>query len=602
MLVLELLGRLSLCRSDGAAPPAARQKRRLGLLAIIALAGKQGISRRRVEAYLWAESSSSRARHALDQTMYAIRRALGLDVIIAAGQELRLDPNLIAVDVWQFDAAIDAGDWASAVRLHTGPLLDGYEFGESQELESWLDRERARRLQAYRLAIESLADRSARTDDHAQHIAWRRRLVSADPLSAGSTTKLVRALAAAGDRAGAVKQAREYQEFVRHALEMDPEPEIEQLVAELSHSAPDIVTRTAAPREPPAIADPIVLPPEASTAPVAGGSWPARKAGIAGIASIAALVLLVVGVFAVQKVRASSASTVVANGSGSGRSATPSAEARAAYLRGVAAWEDRTKEGNDRATVHFRRATQLDPGYAEAYAGLAEAYVRIGYFGYRPADAMFPKAKAAALRAIALDSTNSAAHTALATESMWEHDFARAESEYERAISFDSTNATAHQWHGVLLMMLGKRAAAVEEERAASDLAPLNLQIQNNYATFLNIAGDRAGALRQFQKTVGEEPDSAWANRNPWVLANMARVYADDGEYSRATRMIGRAVAIVPRIPRALHTLAVIDDEMGRPDLALLAFARADSSNEQYAAYRGMVYGDRGIPDSAFLW
>ncbi|HEY2025585.1 MAG TPA: hypothetical protein VGG78_01165, partial [Gemmatimonadaceae bacterium] len=104
------------------------------------------------------------------------------------------------------------------------------------------------------------------------------------------------------------------------------------------------------------------------------------------------------------------------------------------------------------------------------------------------------------------------------------------------------------------------------------------------------------------QKTVGEEPDSAWANRNPWVLANMARVYADDGEYARATRMIGRAVAIVPRIPRALHTLAVIDDEMGRPDLALLAFARADSSNEQYAAYRGMVYGDRGIPDSAFLW
>jgi tetratricopeptide (TPR) repeat protein len=252
--------------------------------------------------------------------------------------------------------------------------------------------------------------------------------------------------------------------------------------------------------------------------------------------------------------------------------------------------------------VYFRRATQLDPGYAEAYAGLAEAYVRIGYFGYRPADAMFPKAKAAARRAIQLDSTLASAHTALATELIWEHDFAGAEQEYRNAISWQPANATAHQWYGVLLMILRRVPAAVEEERRAADLEPLSLQIQNNYATFLNISGEHRGALRHFQKTVGEEPDSAWVRRNPWVLANMARVYADNGQYETALRMINRALEIVPRMPRALHTLAAIYGAMGRPALARQALSGADTANEQYAAYRGMVYADQGNADSAFLW
>ena len=116
--------------------------------------------------------------------------------------------------------------------------------------------------------------------------------------------------------------------------------------------------------------------------------------------------------------------------------------------------------------VLFRRATDLDPGYAEAYAQLAESYVRIGYFGYRPAEAMFPKAKAAALRSIALDSTLATARTALATELIWEHDFAGAEREFRKAISLDPADATAHQWYGVLLMILGRVRESVPRRSA----------------------------------------------------------------------------------------------------------------------------------------
>src|SRR2546426_4065716 len=94
MLILELLGTLSLRNETGSIPLAAQQKRPLGLLAILGLAGRQGLSRDRIEAYLWPESSGARAQHALDQTVYAIRHALGSDVILATARELRLNPEL----------------------------------------------------------------------------------------------------------------------------------------------------------------------------------------------------------------------------------------------------------------------------------------------------------------------------------------------------------------------------------------------------------------------------------------------------------------------------------------------------------------------------
>src|SRR5256885_14190443 len=90
MLILELLGTLSLRNETHPVPVAAQQKRPLGLLAILGLAGRQGLSRDRIEAYLWPESSGARAQHALDQTVYAIRHALGSDVIVATGRELQI--------------------------------------------------------------------------------------------------------------------------------------------------------------------------------------------------------------------------------------------------------------------------------------------------------------------------------------------------------------------------------------------------------------------------------------------------------------------------------------------------------------------------------
>src|SRR5882672_2509603 len=237
MLILELLGTLSLRDETHPVPVAAQQKRPLGLLAILGLGGTPGLSRDRIEAYLWPESSAARAQHALDQTVYAIRHALGSDVILATGRELRLNPELVQVDVWEFEQAIRAGQWTAAVGHYKGPLLDGFHFADSHELESWIDTNRTRLRLEYQKAIEFLANLAAEAGDHSQSVMWLRRLATSDPLSAGATKKLMLALAAAGDRASAVQYARVYQELVRHELEMEPDAEIEDLAAALSRPA-----------------------------------------------------------------------------------------------------------------------------------------------------------------------------------------------------------------------------------------------------------------------------------------------------------------------------------------------------------------------------
>src|SRR5881394_860660 len=237
MLVLDLLGTLSLRNDAHQVPIAAQQKRPLSLLAILGLSGKQGISRDRIEAYLWPASSGARAQHALDQTVYAIRHALGSDLVLATARELRLNPELVQVDIWNFEQAIRAAEWTAAVGHYKGPLLDGCHFADSHELELWIDAHRTRLRLEYQKAIEFLASVAAEASDHSQTVMWLRRLVSSDPLSAGATRKLMLALAAAGDRAGAVKHARLYQELVRQELEMEPDAEIADLAATLSRPA-----------------------------------------------------------------------------------------------------------------------------------------------------------------------------------------------------------------------------------------------------------------------------------------------------------------------------------------------------------------------------
>src|SRR5258707_2149569 len=172
MLILELLGTLSLRDETRPVPVAAQQKRPLGLLAIVDLGVKPGLSRDRIEAYLWPESSSARAQHALDQTVYAIRHALGSDFLLSTARELRLNPELVRVDVWEVDQAMRAGQWTVAVRPYKGAPLGGVHFADSPQLDSWIEAKPKRLRLHDQKRIEILSKLAAQAHDHSPNGNW----------------------------------------------------------------------------------------------------------------------------------------------------------------------------------------------------------------------------------------------------------------------------------------------------------------------------------------------------------------------------------------------------------------------------------------------
>jgi DNA-binding SARP family transcriptional activator len=462
MFVLELFGTLSLRSDARPVPVPAQQRRPLGLLAVVAMSGRNGASRDRIETYLWPESGSTAARHSLDQTVYAIRQALGSDAILSSGRELRLNADAVRVDVWAFEDAHRSRQWMDAAEWYKGPLLDGVHLADSRELESWVDAERARLSRLYREAVECLAAAAAESGDHAQSVAWCHRLANADPLSGHATKRLMLALVAAGDRAGAVSHARVYQQLVRQQLEMEPDADIEELAASLRRPRP--VSRSASPPADPAIRN---VPPRDSAAPSTTG--PARRPRALGIGVLAGLAALLVGAATMGSRQLRGPEPSVGTGPLPRGAAATRTGARPAYRHAVEAWSDGSQAGLDTAVAYFRRAIEADPTYAEAYAGLADAYVMLGYFGYRPGDAMFPRAREAAEQSVRLDSTLAAPRPALAYALTWAREFVRADSEFRKALALAPPRAAANapaadpivaagrQWYPVLLMLLAQK-------------------------------------------------------------------------------------------------------------------------------------------------
>jgi DNA-binding SARP family transcriptional activator/Tfp pilus assembly protein PilF len=482
MFVLELLGTLSLRSDTLQVPVSAQQKRSLGLLAVIALGGRQGVPRDRIEAYLWPDSSAELARHSLDQAVYAIRRALGTDSVLSTGRELRLNPEFVQTDLWEFEEAIRAGQWVAAIGHYKGSLLDGFHFGDTHDLEFWITTERARLRMEYQSALANLASVSAGAGDHLQSVAWCRRLANSDPLSADATKKLMRALAAAGDRASAVKQARLYQELIRQELEMEPDSEIESLASTFSRPVDiEMVGTSARPTAPAVVA-------EAASRHLLPRNPPRSKhSRVAAVLSFSILTVSLIGAATVESRQSQNHRTNLRPSTARVESKIALPAARDSYVRALQAWSDGSKDGLDTAVAYFRRAIELDPDYAEAYAGLADAYVMLGYFGYRQRDAEFPKAKAAALRSLQLDSTLASARPALAYVLTWERDFAGADSEFRKAVALDPTYVTAkttesdptyvtaHQWYTILLMILGEEPRAVAGSPRPVNQSPFSL-------------------------------------------------------------------------------------------------------------------------------
>jgi len=114
--------------------------------------------------------------------------------------------------------------------LYSGPFLDGFHLGDSQEFEDWLESERTRLAELYSNALESLARQAAQAGDHARAADWWKQLLATDPFNSRIAVSLMEALSAAGDPANAIQQALAHERLLREQLDMEPAPEVRALI------------------------------------------------------------------------------------------------------------------------------------------------------------------------------------------------------------------------------------------------------------------------------------------------------------------------------------------------------------------------------------
>jgi TolB-like protein/DNA-binding SARP family transcriptional activator len=234
LALLKLFGGASLETEAGPLHGPAAQRRRLGLLARLALAGSQGLSRDKLIAYLWPESDTDKARHLLSDSIYRINQSLGGEILVGWGDQLRIDFARLRCDVIEFESALERGEPEAAVRLYRGPFLDGFFLDEALELERWVEGERERLAHRYAGAMESLAEGAESRGDHLEAARHWRSLAAHDPLGSRVALRLVKALMATGDRAAALQRARAHEALLRAEWGAAPADEFSRAVAELS--------------------------------------------------------------------------------------------------------------------------------------------------------------------------------------------------------------------------------------------------------------------------------------------------------------------------------------------------------------------------------
>ena len=186
---------------------------------------------------LWPESDGERARHALSQTIYSLRGDLGIEVVLST-PDLRLDAQRISSDVEEFRSAVGGKRWTEAAALYVGPFLEGFYLADAAQFERWADSERTALATDGVRAIEYLAKESARLgrlNDAVEH--WRQ-LTRLDPVSSRFAAAYMEALAAQGDRVGALAHGKTYANLLRQEFDAEPDGAVQRLVSHLREHAP----------------------------------------------------------------------------------------------------------------------------------------------------------------------------------------------------------------------------------------------------------------------------------------------------------------------------------------------------------------------------
>jgi TolB-like protein/Flp pilus assembly protein TadD len=277
-------------------------------------------------------------------------------------------------------------------------------------------------------------------------------------------------------------------------------------------------------------------------------------------------------------------------------------DAYESYLKGRYFWNKRTADGLKVALAYFKQAIDEDPKYAQAYSGLADTYALLGDWQYAvmtPKEA-FPKAKAAAIKALELDSTLGEAHNSLAfVLEGFDWDFDSAGKEFQRAIELNPGYATAHHWYAWHLSLVGRFDEAIAEMRKAENLDPLSLIINADLAELLGLAHSYDESIRQSRKTIEMDPNFALAHNQ------LAQAYLQKQMYDEAVAELQEAVKLSGGGPTCIANLARAYVASGkRKEAVKLLSDLKRRSNPGYsnAAEIAMIYASLGDTDQAMNW
>ncbi len=277
-------------------------------------------------------------------------------------------------------------------------------------------------------------------------------------------------------------------------------------------------------------------------------------------------------------------------------------EAYESYLKGRYFWNKRTAEGLKVALAYFNQAIDEDPNYAQAYSGLADTYALLGDWQYAvmtPKEA-FPKAKAAATKALALDSTLGEAHNSLAfILDGFDWDLDSGGKEFQRAIELNPGYATAHHWYAWHLSLLGRYDEAIVEMRKAENLDPLSLIINADLAELLVLAHVYDESIRQSRKTIEMDPNFALAHNQ------LAQAYLQIHMYDEAVAELQKAVQLSGRSPTCIANLArafVASGNRSEAVKLLKELKKRASPGYSNASEIAMIYASFGDMEQAMSW
>jgi serine/threonine protein kinase/Tfp pilus assembly protein PilF len=275
---------------------------------------------------------------------------------------------------------------------------------------------------------------------------------------------------------------------------------------------------------------------------------------------------------------------------------TENLDAYNAYTQGRFLWNRRTEEHLMKAIDYFERAIELDPDYALAYAGLADAHAVLPSNISYPVEDALPKAKEAARKALELDDRLAEAHASLGLAVSLDGDSEGAEKEYLRAIELNPGYAYGHYWYSILLDKMGRSEERLEELEIAFELNPLSVVILNNLASTKALTGEWSEAEEMFQRALEIEPTRAA------TYENYAGALRRRGQVEDAIRVYTRATEEEQCCRDGYNQLAYLYSYTGDFDRAIQAADKhVQLAPEEANAYdtRGDIYAQNGQIEQA---